>query len=235
MKQVHVVALGVLAAASACGTAPSVSTESCFPYGSHLRVGAQCRGNRQIEFSPLKHSNGELDPFDVAQWLSSASPPTISEQLSGCSLRIGCGEVVRADAAYREACLRSTDALLAELSAHWNRALCPIDPSTLRYEQGGGCYDTFIPGREAADCFEDFNTTIVLRAASECGSSSAEPGSSSPDAAQPDAAADRQRPRSDQPRAQRLRRASRGSPPNNPLPSPTAGLVGASAAPNASW
>jgi hypothetical protein len=59
-------------------------------------------------------------------------------------------------------CVDLVNAAVVLVNRRLSDNLSPIIASDIKYESGGGCYDTFIPGREQADCFTEISAIITL-------------------------------------------------------------------------
>lgn len=67
-------------------------------------------------------------------------------------LTVNCELSIQLDDAYRETCARRLTQLVETLSARWSSVLSPINLSDMTLADEQTCIDTFIPGREGADC-----------------------------------------------------------------------------------
>ena len=59
-------------------------------------------------------------------------------------------------------CVELVNAAIVLANKKFSDSLSPIAASDIKYESGGGCFDTFIPGREQADCFTEISAVFSL-------------------------------------------------------------------------
>ena len=59
-------------------------------------------------------------------------------------------------------CVELINAAVVLINNRLSESLSPIVPSDIKYSDASGCIDTFIPGREQADCYTEIHATISL-------------------------------------------------------------------------
>lgn len=116
---------------------------------------------------------GEIDPREMCDPESSAldmcrpeyvsALPLESLKQHGATLTVACGWWEVLDAAYEKRCREELSAVVADLAQRFPGELEPIAVDELKFENQGTCIDTFIPGREAADCFDYLRVKLPLR------------------------------------------------------------------------
>lgn len=70
---------------------------------------------------------------------------------NGDSLEVRCPDTDRIDETYRNQCQASLEAAIRSLS-RWPSELLPPAASEMRLKEEQACIDTFVSGREVADC-----------------------------------------------------------------------------------
>lgn len=62
----------------------------------------------------------------------------------------------------RPECVALVEAALVLTNHRFSKRLKPLKPTDVKYDAGGGCACTFIPGREQADCYTQISAEIEL-------------------------------------------------------------------------
>jgi len=115
---------------------------------------------------------GEIDPREMCDPESAAidmcrpdyvsALPLESLKQHGATLIVACDWRQVQDAAYEKECREQLSAAVENLAQRFPDELEPIAIDELKFEDGGVCIDTFIPGREAADCFDYLRIVLPL-------------------------------------------------------------------------
>lgn len=89
--------------------------------------------------------------FACTPGLAAIAPLAVLRE-NGHELTVNCEISGQPDASYRESCTKSLVQLATTLSTCSSSALSAITLSDMMLTDEQMCIDTFIPGREAADC-----------------------------------------------------------------------------------
>lgn len=111
---------------------------------------AACSGNGRL-VREASEACGVPHSFSCTPDLAAIAPLAILRE-NGDELTVNCEITRQLDASYRESCAKSLVQLVATLSARWSSTLSPVTLSDMTLADEQTCLDTFIPGREAADC-----------------------------------------------------------------------------------
>lgn len=84
---------------------------------------------------------------------------------NGPSIRIDCPTHFYSppEEEIRPECVALVEAALTLLNHRLADRLSPVETSQVQYRYHGGCYDTFISGREQADCYSVIRATVPMR------------------------------------------------------------------------
>lgn len=104
------------------------------------------------------------DPSHMPHVLLSEAFQMSSHQLAcyGSELRVNCGLLHGIKEEDRAACRVYVSAVATYLSRDAGATLTPAPNMPVTFKDGGVCIDTFIPGREADDCFDYIQASIPL-------------------------------------------------------------------------
>jgi hypothetical protein len=68
------------------------------------------------------------------------------------------------DAKYISKCHKDAAAFVEEANRYWSEYVGPIHMTDIIFDNNGGaCLDTFVPGREAADCFSFIYVRVPIK------------------------------------------------------------------------
>lgn len=102
--------------------------------------------------APAEDADYSACALHTACYAQEVPGATLSDiRSNGSSLEVRCPDTDRIDDAYRSRCQASLAAAIRSLS-RWPGELSPPAASEMRLKEEQACIDTFVSGREAADC-----------------------------------------------------------------------------------
>lgn len=103
-------------------------------------------------------------PVDCAPHQFAAASESVL-RTNGPSISIDCPmhSPRRPEEAIRSECIALVEASLLLVNHRLADRLKPIDASRIGYEYEAGCNDTFISGREQADCYSVIRATVPMK------------------------------------------------------------------------
>ncbi len=79
------------------------------------------------------------------------------------SIKVQCDYTPLIDESYRDGCVQSLSQMANTISLQWAGSLSPVTLVSAKYEESHICIDSYVPGRELADCnFYYITATIPL-------------------------------------------------------------------------
>lgn len=114
---------------------------------------------RQTEQPCDEEAGYSCDVYEFANAAESAL------RTHGDAVKLDCPEHFYSPAAaeIQPECVALVEAALVLVNSRLHGRIEPIAAPSVRYQDGGGCHDTFVSGREEADCFTVIRATVPIK------------------------------------------------------------------------